>query len=484
MNYAIIKRTIGWILIFEGLFFLVPVLTAAVYRETEITDFLWTMLACVAVGGTLLIGKPKSSALYAKEGFVIVALSWIFLSLFGAIPLYISGKYPSYIDALFEIVSGFTTTGASVLTGEKIEALPRCILMWRSFTHWIGGMGVLVFILAFLPLCGGGNNINIMRAESPGPTVSKLAPKMRSTAGILYLIYTALTLLQFILLIFDMPVFDAINTAFATAGTGGFAVKADGFAGYSPYAQVVVTVFMVLFSINFASYYFIIRGKCKDALNTEVRVFLAIVVIAITAISINICVTESLQYGYTAGEAVRHSAFSVASVISTTGFSTENFDLWPAFSKSILIMLMFVGACAGSTGGGMKVSRWIILFKGAKHETKRMLHPKQVKKITMDKRVVEHEVVRGVNGYLIAYMAVFIVSLLLISFDFQDMTTNFTAITATLNNIGPGLGAVGPAGHYGDFSYFSKIVLIFDMLVGRLEVFPMLVLFMPSTWKK
>ncbi len=484
MNYAIIKRTIGWILIFEAIFLLVPVLTAVVYQEAELVEFLATAIVCVAAGSLLLIGKPKSTSLYAKEGFVIVALSWIFLSLFGAIPLYTSGAYPTYIDALFEIVSGFTTTGASVLSSEKVEALPRCILMWRSFTHWIGGMGILVFILAFLPLCGGGNNINLMKAESPGPTVSKLVPKMRSTAGILYLIYTVLTVLQFILLVFDMPAFDALNISFATAGTGGFSVRADGLGGYSPYSQVVVTVFMVVFSINFASYYFVLRGKFKDALNTEVRVFLGIVVVAITAITVNLCITESINYAYTTGEAVRHSAFSVASIISTTGFSTENFDLWPAFSKSILVMIMFVGACAGSTGGGIKVSRWVVLFKGAAHETKRMLHPKQVKKITVDKRVVEHEVVRGINGYLIAYLFVFVLSLLLIALDGQDMTTNFTAVTATINNVGPGLGAVGPAGHYGDFSWFSKLVFIFDMLIGRLEVFPILVLFMPATWKK
>ena len=482
MNYAIIKRTIGWILIFEALFFAVPVLTAAVYGEKEIVDFLVAMLSCAAVGCLLLIGKPKNSSVYAKEGFVIVALSWIFLSLFGAIPLRTSGAYSTYVDALFEIVSGFTTTGASVLPGDKVEALPRCILMWRSFTHWVGGMGILVFILAFLPLCGGGYNINIMKAESPGPSVSKLVPKMRATAGILYLIYTVLTLLQFILLVFDMPAFDALNTAFSTAGTGGFAIKADGFAGYSPYSQVVVTVFMVIFSINFASYYFVLRGKFKDALNTEVRVFLGIVVVAITAITINLCITQS--YGYTTGEAVRHSAFSVASIISTTGFATENFDLWPAFSKSILVLIMFIGACAGNTGGGMKVSRMVVLFKGAAHETKRMIHPKQVKKITVDKRVVENEVVRGINSYFFAYIIIFILSLLAISLDCGDMTTNFTAVTATINNVGPGLGAVGPAGHYGDFSWWSKLVFIFDMLVGRLEVFPMLVLFMPATWKK
>ena len=483
MNYRIIKRTIGWILLFEGAFFLVPILTALIYGEKEVTDFCIAMLSCVAVGALMLIGKPKKNTIYAKEGFVIVALCWIALSLFGALPLYLSGGYPTYIDALFEIVSGFTTTGASVLSGDAVEALPRCILMWRSFTHWIGGMGVLVFIMVFLPLCGGGNNINIMRAESPGPSVSKLVPKMRSTTGILYMIYGGLTALQFLFLLCGkIPVFDALNISFATAGTGGFAVRADGLAGYSAYTQIVVTVFMVLFSINFASYYFVLRGKFKDAFNFETRVFLTIVVVAITCISIDITVSNMCVY--TTGEAIRHSAFSVASLISTTGFSTENFDLWPSFSKCILVSIMFIGACAGSTGGGLKVSRIIVLSKGATHEVRRMIHPKQIKKITMDKRAVEHEVVRNINGFFIAYIGLFLLSLLLISLDGESMTTNFTAVTATINNIGPGLETVGPAGHYGNFSWWSKLVFIFDMLAGRLEIFPVLALLMPATWRK
>ena len=482
MNYGIIRRTIGWILLFEAIFFLVPAITATVYWEREFFSILISMGICAIVGGLLVIGKPKSDAVYAKEGFVIVALSWIVLSLFGALPFVISGAMPSYIDALFETVSGFTTTGASVLSGEQVEALPKCLLMWRSFTHWVGGMGVLVFILAFLPLCGGGQNINLLRAESPGPTVSKLVPKMRSTAGILYLIYTVLTLLQFVLLVFDMPAFDALNTAFATAGTGGFTVKADGFAGYSPYAQVVVTVFMILFSINFASFFFIVRGKFREAFNTEVRVFLTIVVVAITLVSVNLCLAPTPDLS--TGEAIRHSAFSVASIISTTGFSTVDFNTWPSFSKTILVMTMFVGACAGSTGGGIKVSRFVILFKGMSHETKRMLHPKQVKKILVDNRVVEEETVRGIHSYLIAYAVVFVLSLLVVSLDGYDLTTNFTAIAATINNIGPGLEAVGPAGNFGFFSWWTKLVLVFDMLAGRLEIFPMLLLLLPATWRK
>ena len=480
MNYRIIKRTLGWLLLFETVFFSVPVITALVYGEKEIYHFLLTMAGTAVLGGLCLIGKSKDDKLFAKEGIVITAASWIFLSLFGAIPLYSTGSYPTYIDALFETVSGFTTTGASVLTGDAIEALPKCILMWRSFTHWIGGMGVLVLIMVFLPLCGGGRNINIMKAESPGPSVGKLLPKMRSSARLLYLIYTVLTVLEFIMLVFDMPVFDAINTAFATAGTGGFSVRGDGFAGYSNYSQIVVIVFMTLFSINFASYFFMLCGKWKEAFNTEVRAFLIVLVSAITLITINISVTNIMQVG----EAIKHSAFSVSSVMSTTGFATADFNTWPAFSKTILVLCMFVGACAGSTGGGMKVSRFVIMFKGVRHETQRLLHPKRIKKLTMDGKEVEHEVVRGVNNYLIAFIAIFVLSLLVISLDGQDLVTNFTAVTATMNNIGPGLGAVGPAGNFGGFSVLSKIVFIFDMLIGRLEIFPILLLFAPATWRK
>lgn len=485
MNFAVIKRTLGWILLFEVVFLLIPAVTAVVYWEKEFFSILITMLLCAAVGGLCLIGKTKNTSLYAKEGFVIVALSWIFMSLFGALPFWLSGAIPSYIDALFETVSGFTTTGATILaTGEAVEGMAKCLLMWRSFTHWVGGMGVLVLIMAFLPL-SGARNMNLMKAESPGPSVSKLVPKVRTTAIILYAIYSAMTVLQFILLLCGgMPVFDALNTAFATAGTGGFAIRADGFAGYSPYTQVVVTVFMLLFSINFNSYYFLLKGKIKEVFTTEVKVFLGIVFAAILMITLNVLATPSEVYDYNVGEAIRHSAFSVASVISTTGFSTENFDLWPAFSKTMLVILMFIGACAGSTGGGMKVSRFLILYKGVTHDMKRMLHPRQVKKITIDKHVVEHEVVRSVNAYVVAYVFLFVASLLLISLDGQDLVTNFTAVVATINNIGPGLNKVGPAGNFAFFSIPSKLVFIFNMLAGRLELFPMLLLFAPATWRK
>ncbi len=485
MNFHIIKRTIGWLLLFEALFFLVPVITAIVYSEAEIVSFLVAMSICVALGVVCLLGKPKSEYMYAKEGFVIVALSWIVMSIFGALPFWFSGTIPSFIDALFETVSGFTTTGATIFkTGAQVGALPKCMLMWRSFTHWVGGMGVLVLIMAFLPL-SGARNMHIMRAESPGPTVDKLVPRVKTTAKVLYSIYLVMTAIEFVMLLCGgMSCFEALNAAFSTAGTGGFSWNAEGVGVYSSYVQIVITVFMILFSINFNSYYLLLRGKIRDAFNTEVRVFLTIVFVSITAITINIFLTSGGVYNYTLGEAIKHSAFSVGSVISTTGFSTENFDLWPAFSKAILVILMFVGACAGSTGGGMKVSRWLILVKGALHELKMMLHPNQVRKISIDKRPVENETVRAVSSYLVAYIIIYVISMLIVSLDCPDLETNFTAVAATINNIGPGLGAVGPAGNFAFFSNASKLVFIFDMLVGRLEVFPMLLLFTPATWKK
>lgn len=485
MNFQIIKRTLGWILLFEALFFLVPIITAIVYKEASLVSFLVAMSLCLAVGIMLLIKKPTNEFIYAKEGFVIVALSWIAMSLFGSLPLWFNGV--DFVDALFETVSGFTTTGSTIFPTEaypSVEALPKSILIWRSFSHWVGGMGVLVLIMAFLPL-SGARNMHIMRAESPGPTVDKLVPRVKTTAAVLYSIYLVMTIAQFVILLCGkMPAFDALNTAFATAGTGGFSTKADGMAGYSPFIQVVTIIFMLLFSINFNSYYLLLRKKPKEAFNTEVKAFLIIVLVAITAIAINIFVTSGKIYNYTLGESVRHSAFSVATVISTTGFATENFDLWPVFSKTILVILMFIGACAGSTGGGIKVSRIVILVKGMLHELKLMLHPRQVKKISIDKRPVENETVRTVCFYLVAYILIFLASLLVISLDGFDLTTNFTAVSATINNVGPGLSVVGPAGTFQGFSNVSKLVFIFDMLVGRLEIFPMLLLLTPATWKK
>lgn len=477
MNLKMIKYTLGFLLIFEAAFFAVPMLTAVAYRESAGFAFLWSALICLAVGGLLVMKKPKNTTIYAKEGFVIVALSWIVLSLFGALPLMFSGVTRSFVDAVFETASGFTTTGASIFA--TVEDLPKCVLMWRSFTHWVGGMGVLVFIMAFLPL-GGGQNMHIMRAESPGPEVSKLVPRVKHTALILYSIYLILTIVQFIIyLIAGMDLFDAINTAFATAGTGGFGFRNDSFASFTALQQVLVTVFMLIFSINFNSYYLVLRLKFRDAFNHEVRTFLIIVASAIALVTLNI----HNMYG-SIGEALRHAAFNVASLISTTGFATADFDLWPALAQTVLVLIMFIGACAGSTGGGMKVSRWVIAFKGFAREINTLIHPKQVKKITIDKKAVDGEVIRSVNSYLACFILVFAVSLLLITLDGRDLVTNFTAVTATMNNIGPGLSGVGPTSNFADFSVLSKIVLTFDMIAGRLELFPMLILLSPTTWKK
>ena len=480
MNFKMIKQTLGYLLMFEAAFLLVPLITAAVYREPAFFAFLIT-LALSATCGILLvsIGKPKNKLLFARDGFLIVTASWVLISLFGSLPFVFSGAIPNCIDALFETVSGFTTTGASILS--EVESLPRSVLMWRSFSHWVGGMGVLVFIIAFLPL-SGGQNMHIMKAESPGPSVSKLVPRVKDTAVILYAIYIALTLGEFVLLLIDgNNVFDSANLAFATAGTGGFGIRNDSLASFSSATQIIITVFLVLFSINFNSYYLILKAKFKDAFNTEVRVFLYIVVSATTIIAFNILGSTGAE---NIGDAFRHSALTVASLISTAGFSTLDFNLWPELSKTILVMIMFIGACAGSTGGGIKVSRIILMFKGMTRELSQLTHPKQIKKITLDTRPVDHEVVRSVNAYMICYILVFFTSVFLLSFNGYDFTTNFTAVTATFNNIGPGLSLVGPTQNFGFFSPFSKLVLIFDMLAGRLELFPVIVLFAPSTWKK
>jgi len=488
MNYRMIRYTLGVILMFEAGFLLLPLITSIVYGELhELISILLVATLCLTLGYLMSAKKPDNMTLYAREGFVIVSLSWIILSLFGALPFVLSGTIPNFIDALFETVSGFTTTGSTILT--SIEIMPKSLLLWRSFTHWVGGMGVLVFVMAILPL-SGGENIHIMRAESPGPEVSKLVPRVKKTAIILYAIYLVMTLIMIFILLPAMSVFDAINTAFATAGTGGFGVKNDSIASYGAYVQIVCTVFMLLFSINFNSYYLLLRGKFKDSFNSEVRTFIFIVLCAITIITVDLFSTGA-EGASTLPDALLHSSFSVASVISTTGFMTLDFNLWSNVSKTVLVLLMFVGACAGSTGGGIKVSRIIILFKGMAREVAAVLRPKQVKKITMDKRPVDNEVIRSVNSYLVIYVLLFVMSLFILSFDsyavkegMSPMVTNFTAVTTTINNIGPGLDMAGPAENFSFFSPLSKIVLIFDMLAGRLELLPMLLLFSPTTWKK
>ena len=478
MNDKMIRYILGWILTVEAGLLLLSCLVAVIYRERAGFSLLGTALLCAVIGGCLTIKKPEDNGIYSKEGFVIVALSWIVMSCLGAIPFVLSGAIPSYVDALFETVSGFSTTGASILS--DVESLPKCLLFWRSFTHWIGGMGVLVFVMAVIPL-SGGTSIFLMRAESPGPSVEKLVPGAKKTAFILYAMYIAITLVEMVvLLIGRMPVFDSIVLTLGTAGTGGFGIRNDSLGSYTDFQQIVITVFMILFGVNFNAYYLLYRRKWKEALHSvEVRTYFLIILTAVILIAVN-----ARGFFDSAFEAVKHSAFQVASVITTTGYSTVDFDLWPAFSKTILVALMFVGACASSTGGGMKVSRFILLFKSMGKELDYVIHPRNIRKVAMDGKSVEHVVMRSVNVYLVAYGLVFVVSLLLISLENLDMTTNFTAVSATLNNIGPGLSLVGPTGNFSMFSPFSKLVLIFDMLAGRLELFPMLILLSRNTWRR
>ena len=477
MNYKMIRNILGWLLLFEAGFMLVPLITGICYGERETLFFAVTMILCATIGGLCAWTKPRDSVLYAREGFVIVSLSWIALSLFGAIPFFISGVIPNYLDALFETVSGFSTTGASILS--DVESLPKCMLMWRSFTHWVGGMGVLVFIMAFMPL-SGGQNMHIMKAESPGPSVSKLVPRVKTTALILYSIYLVMTFIMFIMLLCGgMNVFESLTTAFGTAGTGGFGVRNDSMTSYSPYIQWVVTAFMLLFSVNFSCYYLILVGRVRDAFNAEFRTFVTVVGVAILILTLNV-----RGFFDTLGEGVRHVAFTVATLISTTGFSTVDFNAWPELSRCLLVLIMFIGACAGSTGGGLKISRLMILIRGAFNEIGSLIFPRRVKRVTVDGHPVDAEIVRTTNVYITWYLLVFVASVILISFDDFDLITNFTAVTATINNIGPGLNMVGPTGNFAHFSVASKLVLMFDMLAGRLELFPMLVLFSPKTWKK
>ena len=390
----------------------------------------------------------------------------------------LTGEIPNFFDAFFEVSSGFTTTGASILT--NVEALSRASLFWRSFTHWVGGMGILVFILAFIPNKGNGTIVHLMKAESPGPNVSKLVPKIRYTAAILYAIYFGMTLIQIILLLISkMPLFDTLCITFGTAGTGGFSIKSDGCAGYTMLQQGIITTFMILFGVNFNAYFLLLLRKFNRAISEEVRGYFAIILVAIGIITANI---YSLYNSF--GEAVRQAAFQVGSIITTTGFSSCDFDLWPTLSKEVLVMLMFVGACAGSTGGGIKVSRLLILGKTLGKELKQALHPQVVAPVRMDGKLLNHETIRTTNVFMGAYFFIFVVSFLLISLDGFDMVTNFTAIAATLNNIGPGLAQVGPMMNFGSFTNPAKLVMIFDMLAGRLEIFPMLVLFLPDTWRR
>ena len=455
-----------------------PTVVALIYRESEVWCFLATMAVCLMVGMLLVRRKPKNQIFYVAESFVAVSLSWVLLSVMGAVPFVLSSYIPNPIDALFETVSGFTTTGASILS--SVEQLPKCLLFWRSFTHWIGGMGVLVFLLSVLPMVGG-SHMNLMKAESPGPIVSRLVPKVQMTAKLLYQIYLGMTILEAVILILGkMPIFDAITITFGTAGTGGFAIRNDSLASYTAFQKNVVTVFMILFGVNFNFYFFLLMRKIGQAFKMqEVRAYFLIIASAIGIITVN---TVSLCGN--ALQAFQDAAFQVGSIITTTGYATVDFDKWPQLSRTVMVLLMFIGACAGSTGGGIKVSRVLILLKSVKKELKQYLHPSAVEKIKMDGKIVEHEVVRSTNVFMVAYVLIFTVSVLLISLDEYDLVTNFTAVTATFNNIGPGLALVGPTGNFGFFSNFSKVVLIFDMLAGRLEIFPVLLLFSRETWKR
>ena len=479
MNKRVIIYVVGAVLLIESALMLLPLLVAIIYRERTGFFFLWTLLGTAAVGAAAIwLTRSHRRVMYAKEGLITVSLSWIALSLAGALPFTLSGQIPSYLDAVFEMISGFTTTGSSILPA--VEALDRCMVFWRSLSHWIGGMGILVFMLTIVRL-DGGQAIHLLRAESPGPTVSKMVPRMADSSKILYGIYFGLTVLQIILyLAGGEPLFDSLCNAFGTAGTGGFAIRNDSFASYSAYTQTVTTVFMALLGVNFSIYFFLLRRKFDLVWkNTELRWYLGLIFGAIAVITVN-----TLSYYPRVYDAFHHAAFAVSSIITTTGYGTVDFNLWPELSRVILVFLMIIGACAGSTGGGLKVSRLIILFRAARAEIHRLLHPHTVKVMQMDGKPISRESIRSVSTYLILYVFLVMASVLLVSLDNFDGSTTLTAVLATFNNIGPGLGLVGPTGSFAAFSPLSKIVLCLDMLFGRLELYPMLVLFCPSTWKR
>ena len=483
MNYKMMGRFIGLIVAVEAVFLLPALGISLGYGETAaIRGFLWSFGSMAVLGGGLLLFCRKTGLLFgAREGLVCVGVSWVILSILGCLPFVISGAIPKFVDAFFEVVSGFTTTGASVLS--DVEALPKGLLYWRSFTHWLGGMGVLVFLLAIAPVSGGdkGFTMHLLRAESPGPDVGKLVPKMRHTAVILYGLYIVLTVLNVIFLLAGgMSFLEALCVAFGTAGTGGFGTRNDSIAGFSPYIQNVCTAFMFLFGINFSCYYLLLLRQFRSVFkDEELRMYVGVAVLSVVLITFNI---RDL-YG-TLGETVRHAAFQVSSIMTTTGFATTDFDLWPSFSKAILMMLMVVGACAGSTGGGLKCIRVLLLFKILRRNIRQLMNPRKVQVVRSNGKAMDEKVLDNVNAYLAAYVIIIIISYLLISLDGFSVGTNLTAVLATFNNIGPGLEAVGPTCNFSGFSTFSKLVLIADMLAGRLEIFPMLVLITGSTWKR
>ena len=483
MNVKSISRTVGLILLITGIFQLFPLLIAVIDHEPRnILAYIESLCLILLVGSALLVFSRGGNRMFsAQEGFAATGLSWIFMSAFGALPFFLSGQIPSYVDAFFEMVSGFTTTGASILT--DVEALSRCNLFWRSFSHWLGGMGVLVFLLAVVPGArkNGGTGIYLMRAESPGPSVDKLTPHLRQTAMILYGIYILLTALCIVcLLLGGMPVFDSFCIAFGTAGTGGFAIKNSSMGGYSYFLQTVVTVFMFLFGVNFSLYYMLLLRKFKAVFkNEELRLYFGIAASSIVLIAINISCMYNTVY-----EAVHHAAFQVVSIMTTTGYGTVDFEQWPAFSKAILLSLMFIGASAGSTGGGLKVSRVLLLMKSIRRTIRKALHPRRVQPVYMDGRAVSEEVCDNVNAYLAIYCVILVLSFAIISVDGFSIGTNFSAVASCFNNIGPGFELVGATQNFSIYSDLSKIVLSLDMLLGRLEIFPLLLLLSPDTWSR
>ena len=477
MNKSMIAYILGWIMKLEGLFMLIPVLVALIYREHNGMWFAIVAVCALVSGAVVTHKKPESNVFYMREGCIATAMSWFIMSVIGCLPFFLSGEIPSFIDALFETVSGFTTTGSTILS--DVESLSYCMLFWRGFTHWIGGMGVLVFLLAVIQMTGG-SNMNLLRAESPGPAVGKLVPRMMHTARILYVIYLGMTVILFVLLVCGkMSVFESLTTAFSTAGTGGFGIRNDSLASCSPYIQWVVTIFMILFGVNFNAFYFLLLRKWKLLLHMEeVWAYFGVIVAAILIIMTN-------TYGWVGNvmENLRNTSFQVGSIITTTGFMTVDFDQWPSLSRYVMLFLMMIGACAGSTGGGMKVSRFLLSVKSALRELNSYLFPKSIKKIKMDGKTVDEEAIRGINVYFTAYMLLVILSTFLVCIDGTDLVSGFSSVLGTFNNIGPGLAKYGPACNFGVASTFSKCVYIFDMLAGRLEIFPVLILLYPPSWR-
>ncbi len=478
MNGKMIIFILGYVLRIEAIFMAFPCVVAVIYNEPAGWWFLAAAIACGTIGTAISWKKPQETVFYMKDGCVATALSWIVMSLMGCLPFYLSGEIPSFTDALFETISGFTTTGSSILS--DVEALSKCCLFWRSFTHWIGGMGVLVFLLSIISM-SGGSNMNLMRAESPGPSVGKLVPKVRATAQILYMIYIVMTVVQFVLLLIGgLPVLDAMLLTFGTAGTGGFGTKNTGLADYSAYVQWVIAIFMILFGVNFNAYYLILLKRFKQAFKIEeIRAYFGMIAAAVALIFVSV-----YDHTMTALDTLRHVVFQVGSLATSTGYSTVDFDLWPQTAKMVLIMVMVVGACAGSTGGGIKVSRLVILVKSLGKELNAYLHPKSVKTIKMDDKTLDQGITGSVGVYFVTFTLIYFISVLLVSLEGNDMVTNLTAVLTTLNNMGPGLALVGPTQNFGGLSAFSKYVLMFDMLAGRLELFPMLILFHPVLWKE